>query len=102
MAVTTTIISSRPSAAILIISSRSMRGPCVLLTQDPRIDHLSSDAELKIGSHVAEPAHTDNTVPPSSLLAVPAGRLRRSRIAPTSAGDSQAKSFYTHGIFLQH
>jgi hypothetical protein len=54
MVVTTTIISSsRPSAAILIISSRSIRGRCVLLTQGPRIDHLSSDAELKIGSHLA-------------------------------------------------
>lgn len=28
----------------------------MLLTQGPRIAHLSSDAELKIGSHVAEPA----------------------------------------------
>jgi hypothetical protein len=33
-----------------------MSGPYVLLTQGPRIAHLSSDAELKIGSHVAEPA----------------------------------------------
>src|SRR5207253_8684012 len=49
-------MSSRPSAAILIISPSSMSGPYVLLTQGPRIAHLSSDAELKIGSHVAEPA----------------------------------------------
>jgi hypothetical protein len=31
-----------------------MSGPCGLLTQGPRIAHLSSDAELKIGSHIAE------------------------------------------------
>src|SRR6476659_11370 len=58
MAVPTTIMSSRPSAAILIISPSSMSGPCGLFTQGPRIAHLSSDAELKIGSHVAEPSHT--------------------------------------------
>src|SRR6478736_10165842 len=53
MAVPTTIMSSRPSAAILIISPSSMSEPCGLLTQGPPIAHLSNDAELKIGSHVA-------------------------------------------------
>src|SRR5215471_10516979 len=61
VAITTVISSSRPSAAILIISSRSMDGPCCLLTQGLLIDHLSSDAELKSGSYVADPAHTLNT-----------------------------------------
>jgi len=63
MAVPTTIMSSRPSAAILIISPSSMSGPCGLLTQGPPIAHLSRDAEPKIGSHVAEPSHTSPRCP---------------------------------------
>jgi hypothetical protein len=97
MVATTTIMSSKPpSAAILIISSLS-GADLVLHTQGPRIDHLSSDTELRIGSHVAEPAHSINTVPTQLSIGRPARVPDQIVAARHGHDESTMRATYSHG-----